>query len=95
MNPNQNRIRRMELLGGIGAGVVGAGIALLFAQWLEPFAIPALLVGIAAHGWAMFRKGRLERQDNLVQPAWAAITEGLCWVMLALLVLYAGMAVVG
>lgn len=86
----QNRMKRLDLLGGLGAGVLGAGLALLFAEWLQPFALPALLLGIASHGLAMYQKSRLERQDGVLQPAWADIAERICWTMLAALVLYAG-----
>lgn len=51
MEPGQkeSRIKRLELLGGLGAGILGAGLALLFLDFLQPFAIPALLVGIIAN----------------------------------------------
>ncbi len=50
MDINYERTKRLDLLGGVGAGVLGAGIALLFASSLQPFAVPALLIGIVAHG---------------------------------------------
>lgn len=87
---NRDEIKRMDLLGGLGAGMLGAGIALLFARWIESFAVPMLLLGIATHGWAMYRKGRLERAEGLSEPRWALVTEGVCWVLLAFLVLYIG-----
>ena len=77
--PNQDRIKRVELLGGLGAGILGAGLALLFATYLQAFAIPLLLLGIVSHGWAMFEKSRLERQEGVVQPAWVEVAEKLCW----------------
>jgi len=88
--PNENKIKRLELLGGLGAGILGAGIALLFAEYLRQFAVPALLLGIVSHGYAMFQKSRLERLDGINQPAWADVAEKICWVMLAALVLYVG-----
>ncbi|OWW22629.1 hypothetical protein AYR66_27140 [Noviherbaspirillum denitrificans] len=88
--PYDDKIKRLELLGGIGAGVLGAGLALLFATYLQQFAIPALLLGVVSHGWAMFQKTRLERQEGLYQPAWADAAEKACWLMLVSLVLYVG-----
>lgn len=85
---NQNRLKRLEFLSGIGAAVLGAGVALLFAKWLYPFAIPALLVGLVSHGWAMFQKSRLEQQLGVVQPAWVTWAERGCWIMLFSVVLY-------
>lgn len=79
---NQQRIKRLDLLGGVGAGVLGAGLALIFAEWLKPFAVAALLLGALSHGWAMFQKARLERQAGVVQPLWAHVAEWACWVML-------------
>lgn len=89
-NVNQDRIKRMDLLGGLGAGILGGGLALLFARWLESFAVPALLLGVATHGWAMYQKGRLERAEGLSEPRWTLVTEGVCWVLLAVLALYIG-----
>lgn len=93
MDINYERVKRLDLLGGIGAGVLGAGIALLFASSLQPFAVPALLIGILAHGWAMYAKGRLERQSKMEQPKWAVAVEWVCWLMLTGLILYVGLAV--
>ena len=85
---NQERIKRLELLGGFGAGILSAGLALLFAKWLEPYAVPALLLGIVTHGWAMFQKSRAERDAGAVQPAWSIVAEWICWALLAVLVTY-------
>lgn len=87
---SENRIKRLELLGGLGAGILGAGLALLFAEYLHAFAIPALLLGIVSHGWATFQKSRLERLEGDYKPSWADAAEKACWVMLAALVLYVG-----
>ena len=88
MDSNQTRLKQLDLLGGLGAGILGAGLALVFAQWLEPFAIPALLVGILSHGWAMFAKSTLERQARMAQPRWAIAAEWVCWTMLVALTGY-------
>lgn len=87
-SPDQDRIKRLDLLGGLGAGILGAGLALVFAERLQPFAVPALLLGILSHGWAMFQKGQLEKQAGTARPRWADIAEWSCWLMLACLVLY-------
>lgn len=94
MDGSSNQTKRLDLLSGVGAGVLGAGIALLLAPWLRPFAVPALLIGILAHGWAMYAKGKLERQANIQQPKWAVIAEWLCWLMLTGLIVYVGVATV-
>ncbi len=93
MGGDPNRIKRLDLLGGVGAGILGAGISLLFAHWLQPFAIPALMVGVAAHGWAMYAKGTLERQAIVRRPKWSVAAEWLCWLMLAGLIAYVTLTV--
>jgi hypothetical protein len=93
MDINYERVKRLDLLGGIRAGVLGAGIALLFASSLRPFAVPALLIGILAHGWAVYDKRRLECQTNVKQPKWPVAAEWVCWLMLTGLILYVGLAI--
>lgn len=88
MDNNQKRLKQLELLGGLGAGMLGAGIGLAFARWLQPYALPLLVVGILSHGWAMLAKSRLERQSNIARPAWAVATEWVCWLTIAGLIIY-------
>lgn len=92
MDSNLNRLKRLDLLSGFGAGVLGAGLALVFAQWFEPFAIPILLIGILTHGWAMFAKSKLESQAMMEQPKWTVVAEWVCWTMLVGLSAYVGYA---
>lgn len=87
LDRNHNDIKRLELLGGLGAGVLGAGIALLFADWLAPFAIPALIAGALTHGWAMYAKNRAERRSGVRQPAWEIAAYWICRLLLAVLFL--------
>ena len=54
--------KRAELLSSVGAGVLGAGIALLLAKALAPYAVAILLIGLGAHAYGMFEKHQLERQ---------------------------------
>jgi hypothetical protein len=88
MDGNAGRLKQLELLGGVGAGILGAGVALLFARWVLPYAVPVLVVGMVTHGWAMFAKMRLERKMQEVQPWWATASEWVCWIMIAALVFY-------
>lgn len=77
-----NRLKQLDMMGALGAAILGAGVALLFQEWLLPYAVPAVLVGMAAHGWAMFAKRRLERQAQVLQPAWERVAYWICWAML-------------
>lgn len=88
MESSQIRLKKLELLGGLGAGLLGAWIGLVLARWLQPYALPLLLVGILSHGWAMWSKKRIERQDNLAEPAWVTAAEWICWLMIASLIVY-------
>lgn len=88
VEPLQNRLKKVDLLGSLGAGILGAGLALLFAHSLTRFAFPALLIGILVHGWAMFEKGRIEKLEHWVVPKWAILAQRGCWIILAALMLY-------
>lgn len=88
MDAKQNKLKQLDLLGGLGAAALGAGLALLFADQLKLYAVPGLLIGILAHSYAMFAKGRLERQAKGKQPKWAIVAEWACWFMLSALLFY-------
>lgn len=79
---------RVELLGSIGAGVLGAGLALLFRQWLATLALPFLVIGGTVHGLAMYRKRRLDAFDGTPVPRWTEWTYWLCWLLLMALAAY-------
>ncbi len=95
MDPDRNRLKQLDLLGSVGAGMLGAGIALVFAHWLQAFAVPALLIGLLVHGWAMFEKHRIERQAGLLQPVWSVWTYRACWAILAALIGYVALILSG
>jgi hypothetical protein len=80
-------IKRAELLSSVGAGVLGAGLALLFAEALSRYALAILLIGLVAHAFGMFQKHRLEGQAEGVRVWWAEVSYWLCWLALAALVL--------
>ncbi len=90
MNSEQSRLKKLDLLGSLGAGVLGAGLALMFSEWLRPFAIPALLIGAITHGWAMFDKHRIEKAAQVIQPRWITMAYWGCWVLVLALFFYIG-----
>jgi hypothetical protein len=90
MNTSEHiaRVKRAELLSSLGAGVLGAGIALLLPNQLAPYAIPILLVGLISHAVGMFQKHGLEQQGEVVRVWWAEVLYRLCWMALAALLLF-------
>lgn len=79
------RIKRAEFLSSVGAGVLGAGLALLAAAALQPYATAILLVGLLAHGAGMYRKHQLEQHAPTGRLWWAEALYALCWLALAAL----------
>ncbi len=82
------RIKKAELLSSIGAGVLGAGIALLLARIIAPYAIPILLLGLAAHSIGMFQKHQLEGQGEHIRIWWIEALYWFCWLALAALLIF-------
>jgi len=84
---NADRLKKAELLSSAGAGVLGAGIALLLRQFLEPYAVAILVVGLLMHGWGMYAKRSLENETEL-RARWQVVAYWGCWVALLALVAY-------
>lgn len=81
-------IKKAELLSTLGAGVLGAGIALLLANMFERYAVPILLLGLIVHAGGMFQKHRLEQLDENIRVWWEDALYWLCWLALAILLLF-------
>lgn len=90
MNTSEHvaRLKRAELLSSLGAGVLGAGIALLLPNQLAPYAIAILLLGLISHAVGMSQKHRLEQQGEARRVWWAEALYWLCWLGLAVLLLF-------
>ena len=82
------RVKKAELLSSLGAGVLGAGIALLLPNQLAPYAIPILLLGLISHVVGMSQKHGLEQQGEVVRVWWAEALYWLCWLALAALLVW-------
>ena len=76
--PPSASLKRAELLASLGAGLLGAGVALVAPAWLRGYAMPLLLVGLALHGVGMSLKYRLETRDGPPAPWERALFWG-CW----------------
>ena len=84
---------RFELLGGIGAAVLGAGVGLILKDLLAPLAFPLLLVGLVVHGWAMLGKHRLDASGPAAMPLWSLWAYWACWALIAGLIVYLALGV--
>lgn len=79
---------RAELLGSVGAGVLGAGLALLFGEVLARLAVPLLMVGGVVHALAMYQKHHLDTSKGTVGPRWIEWAYWTCWLLLLALAGY-------
>lgn len=85
--PRSGHAKAAELASGIGAIVLGAGLALVLPDWLRAYALPLLVGGVLVHGIGMTLKYRLESRDG--PPLWwERALYWLCWAGLAALGLW-------
>jgi hypothetical protein len=81
---DRTKLKAAELASGLGAIVLGAGLALVRPDLLEGLAVPLLAIGVLVHGAGMTLKLRFERQEATV-PRWELALFWLCWVSLVAL----------
>jgi hypothetical protein len=82
-----SRIKSAELISGLGAGFLGAGLGLLWRDKLGSFAVPILVSGLVAHALGMYLKHRWER-STMPLPGWVGALYWVCWALLAGVVIY-------
>lgn len=89
----KSHIKGAELVSGLGAIVLGAGLALVLPDSLRAWAVPLLVVGVAVHGLGMSLKYRFEARQG--PPLWwERLLFWLCWAALAGIVAWLGVATV-
>jgi hypothetical protein len=85
---NPGRVKLAETTSAIGAGVLGASIALLLGEVLRPYTSLILGLGLVMHAGGMYDKHRLEARAQAPRVWWAELFYGVCWIMLVALIGY-------
>jgi hypothetical protein len=77
------RLKVADLTSGIGALVLGVGLGALFSPLFAPAAGFIAIAGVAAHGFGMWDKHRLEAQAQVESVPWVVALYWVCWLLLA------------
>lgn len=87
-NENKSRVKRAELLSGVGAVVLGIGLGVLLSNFMKPYALLVLITGLVMHALGMFMKHKFENESTTVRLWWAEILYWLCWIILLGIIIY-------
>lgn len=77
----------MELLSGLGAGMIGGAIGVYFSHHLRRIVLPIFLLGILFHAVGMWGTKHIENAGGELSQL-ARILYVACWVLLAGLLSY-------
>ena len=84
----RTRLKRAELAGGVGAGALGMGLGVLFANYVRGAGVMLVLTGAALHASGMWDKHRIERSARERPLWWETLLYWVCWALLAGLFVY-------
>jgi cytochrome c biogenesis protein CcdA len=77
------RLRLAMLSSTTGAGVLGLGLGALAARYVAGVAVPIVIAGMLLHSWGMIDKHRIETRQAVVNRSWERWLYGICWLLLA------------
>ena len=89
-----SRLKRAELTSGVGALLLGLGLGVMLARYLEPYGFALLVLGLLMHVWGMLSKHRLESSFEAASAWWSEALYWLCWAALVSLAGYMGVRMV-
>jgi hypothetical protein len=82
------RMKRAQTTSAVGAGLLGAGIALQLPAYLKVYALAVGVLGLLMHAWGMFDNHRLQAVQGEARVWWAELLYWVCWLSLAMLLVY-------
>ena len=82
------RMKRVELLVSVGAGVLGVGLGAVFASIFGSIGAALIVLGVTMHGTGMWQRHQLDLTTNAALPTWTSVLYGGCWLALAVLAGY-------
>ena len=83
-NAKDSKLKQAELASALGAGIIGFGLGGYLANYFKPYALWTIVIGIALHGVAMYKK--MEMTPTKLK--WAQLLYWLCWAIIIGLALY-------
>jgi membrane protease YdiL (CAAX protease family) len=83
-NSKDSALKQAELASALGAGIIGFGLGVYLADCFKPYALWIVVIGIALHGIAMYKKASIKP----TQLRWANWLYWLCWAIIIDLAIY-------
>ena len=85
------RMKRADLAGSGGAGILGVGLGLLLMDLLPvevatSVALSLTAIGGVLHGWGMYERHRIE--GGMDVPQWSRALYWVCWIALGTLLVW-------
>ena len=83
-NTKDSALKQAELASALGAGIIGFGLGAYLANYFAPNALWTIVIGIALHGVAMYKKAEIKP----TKLKWAKWLYWLCWAIIIGLAIY-------